>query len=489
MTFGLLAVGIFIAVAVVYAVLVPGRWRGWFLLVGSVITIYWLQPALPIRFSDFLFPTATLGLTVVCWWFTREPESEAQASFWPQDRRTLLVLGLLVVGMAGNRFVDAQFRLTPSRPPEPWIVLLVLVAGGVLTAGLSRVSGRVARQRVYTGLILLLVALFVVLKAEPLATAVSAWWRGRTAQDVTLAAGLVDLNWLGFSYVAFRLIHTVRDRQTGILPPLSLREYVTYVIFAPSFVAGPIDRAERFVEDDRALPQTVGLEAGRFLLAGRRIVAGLFKKFVVADTLALGMALNGVNVTEVQHPAGLWLLLYGYAFRLYFDFSGYTDIAIGLGLLFGIRLPENFDRPYLRTNITAFWQSWHKTLSDWARFYVFSPLSRNLLRRKPRPSPVLIVLLAQLATMITIGLWHGISGHFLAWGVWHGLALFVHKQWSDRTRKWYRSLEERPWQKRAWQFVGWFLTFHYVVIGWVWFVVPDVGLAAGTIGRLFGIGW
>ena len=221
MTFGLLAVGIFIAVAVVYAVLVPGRWRGWFLLVGSVITIYWLQPALPIRFSDFLFPTATLGLTVVCWWFTREPESEAQASFWPQDRRTLLVLGLLVVGMAGNRFVEAQFRLTPSRPPEPWIVLLVLVAGGVLTAGLSRVSGRVARQRVYTGLILLLVALFVMLKAEPLATAVSAWWRGRTAQDVTLAAGLVDLNWLGFSYVAFRLIHTVRDRQTGIAPAMS----------------------------------------------------------------------------------------------------------------------------------------------------------------------------------------------------------------------------------------------------------------------------
>ncbi|MCB0035681.1 MAG: hypothetical protein KDE51_16730, partial [Anaerolineales bacterium] len=133
-------------------------------------------------------------------------------------------------------------------------------------------------------------------------------------------------------------------------------------------------------------------------------------------------------------------------------------------------------------------QSWHITLSNWARFYVFSPLSRNLLRRKPRPSPVLIVLICQLATMMTIGLWHGVTLNFLLWGIWHGLALFVHKQWSDRTRKWYRQLKERPWPFRAWTAFSWLLTFHYVVLGWVWFVLPEIGLAVQVFGKLFGFG-
>jgi D-alanyl-lipoteichoic acid acyltransferase DltB (MBOAT superfamily) len=273
----------------------------------------------------------------------------------------------------------------------------------------------------------------------------------------------------------------------GILPSPSLREFATYVIFAPAYVAGPIDRAERFVVDLRALPGLHGLDPARIGLALWRIGLGLFKKFVIADSLAQGMALNPLNATQVTNTPGLWLLLYGYALRLYFDFAGYTDVAIGLGLLFGIRLPENFDRPYLQTNITAFWQSWHITLSNWARFYVFTPLSRTLLRRKPRPSSSFILLTAHLSTMVVIGLWHGITWNFFIWGVWHALALFAHKQWSDRTRSWYRTLQERPRQKMVWSAVSWFLTFHYVVIGWVWFLLPTPALALQTIGRLFGI--
>jgi D-alanyl-lipoteichoic acid acyltransferase DltB (MBOAT superfamily) len=180
------------------------------------------------------------------------------------------------------------------------------------------------------------------------------------------------------------------------------------------------------------------------------------------------------------------VLLYGYALRLFFDFAGYTDIAIGLGVLFGITLPENFKRPYLKTDITSFWQSWHITLSNWARFYVFSPLSRGLLRRKPRPNPALIVLTAHLATMTTIGLWHGITWNFFIWGVWHGMGLFIHKQWSDRTRKWYRGLKEKPAQRRAWTAFAWLLTFHFVVLGWVWFALPDVADAVRVFGLLFG---
>ena len=153
-----------------------------------------------------------------------------------------------------------------------------------------------------------------------------------------------------------------------------------------------------------------------------------------------------------------------------------------------MKLPENFRRPYLTTNITTFWQSWHITLSDWVRFYVFSPLSRSLLRRKPKPSPTLIVFTTQLATMIVIGLWHGISWSFLIWGVWHGLGLFIHKQWSGKTRRLYRRIQKTAWQRRAWTAAAWFVTFHFVMLGWVWFALPDVTQAAHTMGRLFGVG-
>ena len=212
-----------------------------------------------------------------------------------------------------------------------------------------------------------------------------------------------------------------------------------------------------------------------------RIGQGLLKKFVLADLLAGGLSLTPALAAQTTSPAALWALLLGYGLRLYLDFGGYTDIAIGLGILFGIRLPENFDRPYTRTNLTAFWQSWHITLSNWA------PLSRGLLRGQRRPPTFVIVLLAYLATMIVIGLWHGISWTFLIWGVWHAVGLFVHKQWSDRTRRWYRGLQGRPWPRRAWAVAGWALTLVYVMLGWVWFLMPDVAGAAQVLGRLLGL--
>jgi len=488
LTLDLASLLVFVIAAGVYAGLLSARWRSWALLVGSVLAIYWLQPPLPPRFADFILPTATLALTALSWLLTRPPEVEARQATLREDRLTAVLLFLLVIGLALNRYLDAAYRLTASRPPSPWWTAVALLLLALFFLLIARFAAQADQRRVLTGGMLFIVVLFVVLKTEVLATAVASSWRSLTGQNPTLAAPS-DLAWLGFSYVAFRLIHTLRDRQTGLLPALSLREYVTYVIFAPAFIAGPIDRAERFVQDLRALPQMVGLDAARFGEAGWRIALGLFKKFVIADSLALGMSLTAVNAAQATSTLGLWVLLYGYALRLYFDFAGYTDIAIGLGLLFGIRLPENFERPYLKTNITTFWQSWHMTLSNWARFYVFTPLSRSLLRRKPRPSPTLIVLVAQLATMITIGLWHGITWTFFIWGLWHGVGLFIHKQWSDRTRQWYRGLAEKPGQKRAWALFSWFVTFQFVVLGWVWFLLPDVGLALETFGKLFGVGW
>jgi alginate O-acetyltransferase complex protein AlgI len=215
-----------------------------------------------------------------------------------------------------------------------------------------------------------------------------------------------------------------------------------------------------------------------------RIITGMFKKFVLADALGL-FALNPTIAQQTTSTGALWVLLYAYAFQLFFDFSGYTDIAIGIGILLGIHLPENFDRPYLKQNIAAFWQSWHITLSNWVRFYVFSPLSRALLKRKM--NALATVFIAQLATMVIIALWHGVSQNFLLWGLWHGLGLFIHKVWSDRTRKQYLALNQRPRLKQVWTLVGIVLTFHFVVLGWVWFALPDPSSALRVWLRLFGI--
>ncbi|MEO1440049.1 MAG: MBOAT family O-acyltransferase [Chloroflexota bacterium] len=482
MTFDLFTIGVLLAAAVVYQFL-PVNWRGWSLMIGSIVVVYWLQPALPLRNADFILPTVTVVLAVGGWYLTRKPDDEAQQATLPQDRVTFAVITALLVGMAFFRYIDTDFRLTPAPPNPLWVAVgLGIVYVPVLALRrpiYARQWGTLAAAMIF------IIALFVVLKANPLVMGVSSVGRALTGQDRTLA-GAIDLNWLGFSYVAFRLIHTLRDRQTEQLPALSLQQYMTYIVFFPAFIAGPIDRAERFQEDMVALPAVKRFDGERFLRAFERISMGLFKKFVIADLLAVGLSLNPTNAALLENTFWAWVLLYGYALRLFFDFAGYTDIAIGIGILFGVQLPENFKAPYLKRDITTFWQSWHITLSNWARFYVFSPLSRNLLRRKPRPNPMLIVLATQTATMVTIGLWHGITWNFLIWGLWHGVALFVHKQYTDRTRKWYRSLKEKPWQYRAVEGVAWFITFHYVVLGWVWFAMPDLVQALNVYAALFG---
>jgi alginate O-acetyltransferase complex protein AlgI len=127
------------------------------------------------------------------------------------------------------------------------------------------------------------------------------------------------------------------------------------------------------------------------------------------------------------------------------------------------------------------------TLSNWVRFYVFSPLSRFLLTRKRKPSPLMLALIGQMVTMVVIGLWHGVTGHFVIWGLWHGIGLFIHKLWSDHTRDWYIQMRDHPRQSRAVGIVGWAITFHFVLLGWIWFALPDIGQGWDVLWRMFGV--
>jgi alginate O-acetyltransferase complex protein AlgI len=492
----------------------------WLMLAGSVLAIYWMQPSMPVRYLDFWLPTGTLGLAALVWSATREKALEHERGETKESHETgeglslrepgafpgsqqsigkparhplqrlapvfghlgengwtaILLAGLVMLIGLGRYLPDAACCLTPTRPPDLWKIGAAAVIIALAGFGLLKIApARRSALQIFT---FLLIGVFIVLKTEPLARLAASGLRSLNGQSTRLASAL-DIRWLGFSYVAFRLIHTLRDRLSGRLPGLSLRDYITYIIFFPAYTAGPIDRVQRFSQDLRKLePQDI-------TTGGARILLGIFKKFALADCLAL-IALNATLVDQVRSGWWLWALLYAYALRLYFDFSGYTDIAIGLGKLMGFNLPENFERPYLKPNLTAFWNSWHITLAQWFRAYFFNPLTRAM-RSAQRKYPLwLVVLAGQLGTMLLIGLWHGITWNFAAWGLWHGVGLFVHSRWSEATRARLISLAERPYLQRTVSMIGGLLTFHYVTLGWVWFALPSMELSWKAIVKLFG---
>ncbi len=475
-------VALFAIFALLYASLLPAKWRQWALHIGSIVFLFALQPELAIRNLGFIVSLLTLVLVIIVWMVTRNRTVPIS-----RDDKLTFIVTLITTGLlAGTRYLPPEYRFIEARPPE-FIAVLLLLLIPLLIAGLIwklpiKLPSLLSKKWL---VIYLLVIVLVILKTEVLAEAMAGFLRSLTGQQVELAS-VGDLGWLGISYIAFRLIHLIRDRQQGLLPALGLREHITYVIFFPSLASGPIDRAERFSKDWQALPTLPLWVSSRLIEGGGRIVVGLVKKFVIADTLAI-IALNDANALQTTQAGSLWVMLYAFAFRLFFDFSGYSDIVIGIGIWLGVRLPENFNQPYLKNSITAFWQSWHITLSTWVRSYVFSPLSRKMVvKRVPQTRAVLI---AQLTTMITIGLWHGVTLPFIVWGAWHGLGLFFHKLWSDRTRKRYLHLKKQPQKLRLWTWFGIFITFHFVVIGWVWFALSNFETAFITFGRLFGVGF
>jgi alginate O-acetyltransferase complex protein AlgI len=453
------------------------RFRPWLLFAGSVLAIYWLQPGTPIRNLDFWFPTASLVLVISVWAITR---SSGLRGLTRADLAAGLLIGLLVLAIGLTRFIEPLCCLIPTRPPAlNQIVLAVL-----FTTILALIFVRIAENRAWLPNLFVvgLLALFVILKYVPLTGEMSAVLRSIMAQDPALASN-VDIRWLGFSYVTFRLIHVLRDRVSGRLPDASLGEFVGFVIFYPAYTAGPIDRIQRFVPD---LRRDFRLDSPELRSAGERLAWGIFKKFVIADTLAL-VALSAQNAAQIDSPAWMWFVLYLYAFVIYFDFSGYTDIAIGLGILVGIRLPENFNRPYLQKNLTQFWNAWHITLAMWFRAYYFNPLTRAL-RASPRKLPVTwIILFGQLSTMVLIGLWHGISWNFAIWGAWHGLGLFIHNRFSELVRSRQAGNVPNPGWSRLLDAGSVLVTFNFVALGWVWFSMPTVGLSLQTFATLFGV--
>jgi alginate O-acetyltransferase complex protein AlgI len=465
---------IFIAILLAALLAIVGRGRGRIplLLLVSALAVYALQPQLPVRGLDFWLPTLTLSLTVLAWAITTPPDQRSWRTNWP----AAAILAGIVVILGLSRYTGISLPFTASTPPPLLQILICLAVVSLLAFVLLRFTEPV--KAVLTAAFVFILLLFVVLKLPQLTGWVSAGLRSLNHQSTELASPL-DLRWLGFSYIAFRFLHTLRDRQSGRLPAVSLAEYVVYIIFFPALTAGPIDRIERFIGDLRKPLDLTTVDLGE---AGKRLVLGMFKKFAVADALAL-VALNATNALQVRQAGWGWILLYAYAFQIFFDFSGYTDIAIGLGRLLGFKLPENFNAPYLKPNLTQFWNNWHMTLTQWFRAYFFNPVTRALRSGKKPLSIPLIILITQVATMVLIGLWHGMTWNFVLWGLWHGVGLFVHNRWSDLTKARFAALS--PVSQRVLNGGGVLLTFHFVALGWTFFVLPTPAISFQFLSVLF----
>ncbi|MBK9924570.1 MAG: MBOAT family protein [Anaerolineales bacterium] len=470
---GLTQIAASILTSILVAALTRGITRTYSLLTLSVLAIYWFQPVVPLRYFDFLFPSLSLALVILTWLIT-----SAQGA-WKSKQNAIglliIVGGITLVEL--TRYIFPEPILTATTPPNIFQYIIFLAAIILITLLYTTISRRFLWA--LSLLTILLITTLIILKSPTLSLQISVFFRTLANRPVESASAL-DLRWLGFSYIAFRLIHVLRDKQMGRLPELSLPEFATYVVFFPTLSAGPIDRAERFAKD---LQKEFALNQDELLQAGQRIVIGLFKKFVVADLLAL-IALNDALATQVHSTGWMWLHLYAYTFQIYFDFSGYTDIAIGIARLVGIKLPENFLSPYTKPNLTQFWNNWHMTLTQWFRSYFFNPFNRWIRGYKSIPAWTMI-LIGQLATMLLIGLWHGITWNFILWGAWHGLGLFAQNRWSDFAKT--RINPTDPRVQKALQVGGVLLTFHFVALGWVFFALSEPSLSGTVFMKLFGL--
>ena len=263
---------------------------------------------------------------------------------------------------------------------------------------------------------------------------------------------------VGISFFLFQSLSYTIDIYRGTLQPLrNWGDYLFYLSFFPQLVAGPIVRASDFLPQIRRNPITVTREmfgTGIFLIA-----IGLFKKAIVSDYISLNFVDRIFDDPALYSGVECLAAIYGYALQIYCDFSGYSDMAIGLALLLGFHFPKNFDAPYHSATITEFWRRWHISLSTWLRDYLYISLGGN---RKGR----IRTYFNLLVTMLLGGLWHGAAIRFILWGGLHGVALALHKLWLSVVP----GAKVAGYQMRFIpRVLGVFLTFHLVCFGWLLF--------------------
>jgi D-alanyl-lipoteichoic acid acyltransferase DltB (MBOAT superfamily) len=368
--------------------------------------------------------------------------------YWTAARARRLQLAILV---AANLFFLARFSLIYLALP------LAASADYLVGLGFGRSPKPVARRLLLGVSLAINLGLLVGLKLVPLLTAGRLGW----------------LFTLSLSFYCFQSLSYTIDLYQGEIKPT--RSYLTYLasaLFFPSMTAGPIPRQGKLL-DQLAKPFSFSAQdGGRALLL---IGIGLVKKLLIADYLANNLVGRVFDTPALYSSVETLVGVYAYALQLFFDFSGYTDIAIGAALLLGLQLPENFRQPYLSVNVAEFWRRWHITFSNWLRDYLFDVLPKR------RKHSLLSYGYAFLITFTLGGLWHGISWNFLIWGVLHGLALGVVFAWKLRRR-----LPSVHWWAKL---LGGLITFNFVCFTWIFFRASSLENALAILHSLGALTW
>lgn len=363
-------------------------------------------------------------------------------AFWLARRNRM---GALAVILFANYFFCARWDL---------IYLALIPAASACDFFIGRALGRLrrpaARRALVSMSLLVNVGLIVSVKYSP------------------------NLPWvlpLGLSFYAFQsLTYTLDIYRRDAEPAPSLLAYLASASFFPTTVAGPITRLSDLIPQWAKWRALSAEDGGRALFL---IALGLVKKLLIADYLAENLINRVFDLPKLYSGGEVLAGVYAYAFQLYYDFSGYTDIALGSALLVGIKLPANFNRPYAAQNIADFWRRWHISFSNWLRDYLYFSLPGLRSRWK------VFAYLNLVVTMAIGGLWHGASWTFLIWGIWHGAGLAAHRWWQAFRGN---ARRDTSW---AWQVGRALLTFHFVLISWVFFRASSVATAREIFSQVF----
>jgi D-alanyl-lipoteichoic acid acyltransferase DltB (MBOAT superfamily) len=275
---------------------------------------------------------------------------------------------------------------------------------------------------------------------------------------------------LGLSFLTFRSLSYVIDVYRGTMQPTRrYLDYLAFVAFFPTLIAGPVVRAKELLPQFLARPRLTSEEGAQAIFL---IMLGFVKKLAVADYLAHNLVERVFDQPQLYSSVETLVAVYGYALQIYCDFSGYSDIAIGSALLLGFRLPDNFNSPYRAVSLPDFWRRWHITLSNWLTDYVYFSIG-GLRKRSFNLYRNLMI------TMLLGGLWHGAAWSFVLWGGLHGLGLSVNRWWENRRRR----LKLKPrsaWWVRA---LCIFATFHFVCFTWIFFKAGSLAQAGLVLSR------
>lgn len=376
--------------------------------------------------------------------------------YWPVAR---FRAGALAVTLFANYFFYAKWDL--------FYLFLIPVASTIdfcLGLGLQKWKEQWIRRLLVTASILLNVGILASFKYMPF-----------LLENWGLLTGHPAPQWhwtfpLGISFYTFQaLTYTIDLYRHDTKGTRSLLAHLAAVSFFPTTLAGPITRVAALLPQLEKPKSLLPADGGRALFL---IGLGLMKKFLIADYLADNLVNRAFDLPKLYSGLEVFLGVIGYALQLYYDFSGYTDIAIGSALFLGLKLPANFKKPYAAENIADFWRRWHITLSNWLRDYLYFSLPG--LRSKSK----VFTYLNLVITMAIGGLWHGASWNFVIWGLLHGSALAVLRMW--QTWRGDTKPATGRWERLGWQT----LTFLYVCFAWIFFRAPNLDAAFAVIGRI-----